>query len=494
MKKSLLTSLLIFFSSVSVVQAAPDLRVSDDNRWLERRDTGEKVFMMADSAWRLFALTPEEQNFYFSDRKSKGFNSFYIGLMTYWSTEGREKNANGVAPLNDETDTLDWNWGYFNYMKSLIERAERNGFYVYLMVGSPANSDRPMFVGSGNTTKARAWGKKVAEYFNDNGNIIYSLGQDRWPDTDGLDLHRAMAEGLLEGTTGQSVAWNQESPYWDDVLITYHPRGSGNPASYWFHTDPWLSLESNQIYSGNRQDEIWDRMQSERALSPTKPVWLMEGTYEGRTQYVPEGDPIVDAYWMRYTAYNAFMGGGFGTSYGYDTLYRFTSEWRDYMGAGGSYDMKHVVDVFTDDSKPFWDLLTDQSIVGNPSTGFHKKLGMISKDKTYGYIYLPRGGGVDVLLSKFSPDTVELSWMDASNGNISSISSESTSGTKRFTAPASGKGNDYVLIIESASGSNSDPDNDGDWDGVDQNILKDNFDSQYSIFDYNNLVSSYGSR
>ncbi len=439
--------------TIILAQANELLEVSSDGRWLIKKDSGEPFFLIADSAWRLHSLSPSEQNTYFQDRQSKGFTAAYVGLTTYWSSDPDyyASNANGDKPFNSDSDCLDWNNDYFEYFSEMIERAASYDIYIIIEMGEPTDSRRPFFVGYGNTSKAKDWGEKVGHYFKNHPNIIFVLGQDRDADEDGLDLHRAVAEGLVKGVTGQDVSWDEESSAWDQLLLTYHPSGGRDNSSDWFHKDEWLDFNGIELWSGSNQRYIYDEIRHDYSLSPTKPTFLIEGAYEDRTKSVPEDDDSVNDYWIRYTAYNAFFSGGCGTSYGHTYVYAFPSGWQDNLDDDGVNDMLHLRNLIVNDERPFTQLeLSDDTIQSSVGSGFERRLCLRAKNGEFLYVYLPRGGSVEIDMSKISPSenaTVVAQWYNPRNGLYSDIGEYENSGNQWFTAPDSGKGNDYVLVL-----------------------------------------------
>ncbi|MBU1111070.1 DUF4038 domain-containing protein [Patescibacteria group bacterium] len=459
MQKNISYKISILFLSIGVylgqllimpritVEAATDLRVGNNGRWLVKRDSSEPFFLMADSAWRLHALSSSEQDTYFQNRQSKKFNGAYVGLTTYWN-DVDASNANGDLPFNDDTDCLDWNYEYFEFFSDMVEKAGSYGIYIIIEIGEATDSRRPFFVGTGNISKAKDWGKMVGEYFGNHENAIFALGQDRDADEDGLELHRAVAEGLVEGVTGQDINWDESSSAWNEVLLTYHPAGGVLNSSDWFHNDPWLDFNSIELYGGSRQDDIYPEIQNDYNKSPTKPTWVIEAAYEDRESSVPEDDPKVDEYWIRFSAYQGVFAGAFGTSYGHHYNYYFPDDWRDKLDAPGASDMSHLYNLINDSSRGFTLLEPDQSVITSSiGIDFERRVAMRASNGSFAYVYLPRGGSVTVDMTKISTGAVTAQWYNPRNGSYSSIGMYANSGTRSFSAASSGKGNDYVLVL-----------------------------------------------
>ena len=99
------TRMLLYLSmlmgyGVDVAVAAeplPAIRVSDNGRYFVKSD-GAPFFWLGDTAWCIFNHpSPEDVDFYLSDRAGKGFNVIQ-GCVAVWDWRTR-RNPDGQIPL-----------------------------------------------------------------------------------------------------------------------------------------------------------------------------------------------------------------------------------------------------------------------------------------------------------------------------------------------------------------------------------------------------------
>ncbi|MFC1790785.1 DUF4038 domain-containing protein [Patescibacteria group bacterium] len=419
---------------------------------------------------------------YFQNRRLKKFNAAYVGLVNPW--DNNSVNANGDYPFL-QNNCLNWNEAYFAYTKKTIEKAA-----AYDGMGVNGRYDFAL----GTTDLARQWGQKIGSYFKDYDNIIYALGSDRDADLDGVGLHRAVAEGIGQGETGQPLGWNQQNSAWDQVMITYHPGGGLNNSSFWFHTDPWLDFNSIQLYSDTQQTYIYSEIREDYNKTPIKPTWIIESAYETRTSSerggVPDGDPIIDDYWVRYAAYTSVFAGAFGASYGHHHNYYFPSDWQSKLDTVGADDMAHLYSLLTNRQLPFEKLEANQELITSPiGTKFETRTALLAEDGSFAYVYLPRGGEVtlDLALLSSASNKVLAQWFNPREGTTADIDTYSVDGEKTFHAPGSyRKRNDYLLILRDENGLlpisylDGDVNRDGQINQVDGKMVLENYGQEFS--------------
>src|SRR5690606_38975658 len=113
---------------------------------------------------------------------------------------------------------------------------------------------------------AYVYGKFIGERYK-NYPIIWILEGDRNPDNDRhIAIWDAMAKGIREGSEG-----NQ--------LITYHPQGSANSAT-WFHNKDWLAMNTFQSGHGTKDGKNYKVVIHNYNSSPIKPTLDIEPNYE----------------------------------------------------------------------------------------------------------------------------------------------------------------------------------------------------------------------
>jgi hypothetical protein len=292
----------------------PELRVSEDSRYLVNQ-AGEPFFWVGGTAWGMSEwLNREDIDFYLDDRAAKGFNLVQVCL--FWGKREEDPvrfttnpaNAYGhkafvevggkpdpgqpwVIPGGTPQNPNDY-WDHADYI--MLSASERNMIVALLPVWGRryVNATHPHHSEQLFSASAmKSYGRFLGERYRSFSNIIWVLGGDVQADAGGqyLDQYRSMAEGIVTGITGEIVRWNEDSPWWEFALMTYHPDGSHlKNSSRWFHDDPWLDF--NMIETHRHRDMVYQAVRSDYELSdPVKPTVMGEPDYEG----IPTGERLM---------------------------------------------------------------------------------------------------------------------------------------------------------------------------------------------------------
>ena len=197
-------SLSLLFISLVVFSSSAQLRVSENQRYLQTAD-GKPFFWLGDTAWELFhRLTREEAEKYLKNRADKGFT--VIQAVALAELDGlRDPNPYGEVPLENDDPTKPRE-AYFQHVDFIIRKAEQLGLHIGLL---PTWGDKVFKStwGKGpeifNVENARIYGKWIGSRYKDQKNIIWILGGDRNPRNENdVAIWRAMAEGIAEGVGG----------------------------------------------------------------------------------------------------------------------------------------------------------------------------------------------------------------------------------------------------------------------------------------------------
>ena len=199
---------------------------------------------MSDTGWELFhRITREDVITYLNNRKTQGFNVIQAvalaennGLIT--------PNRYGDVPFMN-LDPTNWaitpgsnaanagEYDYWDHMDFVINEAAKRKLYIGLL---PTWGDKVAHMwGDGpvvfNENNAFEYAKNLAQPYRDQWNVIWILGGDRpgiyernGRQYDDRPVWRAMAKGI-------------ELVYGKNAFITYHPGGSADGSSKFFHTD-----------------------------------------------------------------------------------------------------------------------------------------------------------------------------------------------------------------------------------------------------------------
>jgi hypothetical protein len=94
-------------------------------------------------------------------------------------------------------------------------------------------------------------------------------------------------------------------------------------------------------------------------------------------------------------------------------------------------------------------LVPDQGIILNQvgERGDHIRAAR-AEDGSFGFVYIPTGKKVAVAIHKMKARRVNARWYNPRRGVSTEIGIFSGSGIEEFTPPTSGRGNDWVLVLD----------------------------------------------
>jgi hypothetical protein len=423
------------------------LRVAANNRYLEY-DDGTPFFYLGDTAWELLhRLTLEEAQYYLGNRAEKGFTVIQAVAFAELGSKD-EPNPNGDLPFADR-DPAKPTEGYFKHVDRIVRYADELGLFIGFLPtwGSgwkPGGGKTPVFT----VENARVYGRFIGERYRDN-NVIWILGGDQ--DIENEDEHALIEEmvaGLKEGDGGAN-------------LMTYHPRGPGRSGER-LHNAEWLDFNMCQSSHGAHDHDNGVFIDHDYALDPPKPAVDGEPCYEA----LPVGFYYKDVsrydrfddYDVRQAAYWALLAGACGHTYGHNSVFQmWTPEkepwlwanipWQESLDHAGAFQMGHVRRLF--ESRPFHELIPDQDmIVDGPSSGGAKIRAARSIHGTFAFIYSPRGESFSIDKRVFKAGLIKELWYDPRYGCAYDIHTTRNVAFQTYTPPTSGRGNDWILIME----------------------------------------------
>jgi hypothetical protein len=281
-----------------------------------------------------------------------------------------------------------------------------------------------------------------------------------------------MAAGLAEGDGGTH-------------LKTYHPK-SPRSSSQWFHSDAWLDF--NMLQTGhtslNRNYDLvaadWDRI-------PVKPVVDGEGGYEGIADAMAPPNKI-EPHDVRRIAYCGVFAGAAGYTYGANGLFGATSratgpgprtsrgaarggaegiqdeggpgrgpaiQWKEAMQMPAGAQMQHLRALI--ESRPMLQRIPDQWLLVNDPMGTTDRIQACrASDGSYAFVYTAAGTKlririIDRIYEKLSGSVIRAWWYDPRLGTPVHIEDFSKTESRTFTPPSSGRGNDWVLVLDDAA-------------------------------------------
>lgn len=443
----ILLLLLILFGDLSA-----QLKVSDNKRFLVKED-GTPFFWLGDTGWELFhRLNREEADRYLKNRADKGFT--VIQAVALAELDGlHDPNPYGEIPLENDDPTKPRD-AYFRHVDYILNKAAEYGLYIGFL---PTWGDK-IFKDQWGTgpeiftpANAKAFGAYLGNRYRNQKNIIWILGGDRNPrDEKDVAIWHAMAAGIEAGVGGS-----------DKALITFHPQPNGledGGSSKWFHQSAWLDF--NMFQTGHcRENNVWDRVQVVYNRTPVKPVLDGETLYEDHPVCFNAKDlGTSSAYDVRKHAYLDVFAGAFGHTYGCHGIWQMWSKerkpingphhtWQEALDLPGASQMQYLRRLV--ESRPMLDRVPDQRIVAD-ALGANDRI-QATRGKDYLFVYSAQGKPITVNMGRISGAKVAAFWYDPRNGAVKSAGSFDNKGTKQFTAPSTGYGQDWVLVLDDAS-------------------------------------------
>jgi hypothetical protein len=448
---ALITSLLTFpqensWQGTSVDLKHGKLKISENKRFLIHED-GTPFFYLGDTGWELFhRLNKEETEKYLENRRAKGFT--VIQAVALAELDGlNTPNAEGNKPLIDN-DPLKPNEAYFIHVDWVIRKAAEKGIFIGLLPTWGDKVDKRWGAGPVifNKDNAFKYGQWIGKRYRDFPNIIWINGGDRDGGGDNTPVWNALAEGI------KSVDKNH--------LMTFHPWGERS-SSEWFHNSSWLDFNMCQTGHGQRSYAIYKQIiVRDYDLKPVKPCFDGEPRYEDH----PVGwNPNVLGWFndedIRQALYWNLFSGSFGHTYGCHPIWQMKTpereaiglvrnNWYDVLDLPGAWDLIHARRLF--ESRSFLSRVPDQSMIV-PSYYPETDYVVATRGNGYAFVYFPTGWSAEIILDKLGAKSVTAYWYDPRKGESKLIDTISGTGTRKFTPPSNGRGNDWILVLDDLS-------------------------------------------
>jgi len=450
MKSTLLTFIAVLLISFSFAQQLEPLQIHPDKQFLMTPD-GAPFFWLADTAWELFhRLDNEETSFYLETRKAQGFN--VIQAVVLAELDGiQTPNAFGETPFSN-LENWEYTEAYFAHVDKVIEMANSHGMYMALL---PTWGDKLFKDNWGigpeifTPSTAYEYGKWIGNRYKNQANVIWVLGGDRNPRDASQDIEvwNEMARGIKESGAGQ--------------LISFHPQPtSPGGSSNWFHQQEWLDFNMHQ--TGHCPDQAtYKKILHDLSLSPDKPTIDAEPLYEEHPKcfnakelgYSEAADIRRIMYW------NVFAGAA-GQSYGCHAVWQMydltktpvngpLKPWNLSLDLEMANQVKHLKTVVL--SRSYFSRTNDQSLISEKQEEDDEfVIASVDQEGTYAMLYFPTGKSVTLNLAKLKGEKFIATWFDPRTG-VSFGEKEINGKEVKVVTPSQGRGNDWVLVIDSAS-------------------------------------------
>ncbi|MGE6203872.1 glycoside hydrolase family 140 protein [Guptibacillus hwajinpoensis] len=448
-----------------------DLKVSSNGHYLVHQDE-TPFFFMADTSWELFARATREQvETYLLNRKQKGFNVIQAVVVSQFERFNVAPNIYGEKPILNN-NFYQPNEAYYQNVDWIVNKAEEIGLYIAMLpiwgsaeLEGPARGfPNPMLnPGTNNQglqeaeNKAYFHGNLLGNRYKNKPNIIWMLGGDTDPVKPGvydfISIYRAMANGIVDADGGR-------------LLRTYHSAGS--PTSRFLQTTTLANGEKMIDFNTIQTTSVFDfpnyvPVYNDWKLTPATPTLNAENRYEDSPNNYTAGNPRLTDFDVRQAQYWALFSGAFGITYGHNDIWQMyvsglypswtgaNTNWYDELDSPGAFHMSYLKKLMI--SRPILSRIPDQAIIASsqPSTAGAYIVATRSSDGSYAFVYSPYGGTVSINMNKISGGSVKAQWYNPRNGSITLIGIYTNTGTRNFTAPSSGRGNDWILILDDNS-------------------------------------------
>lgn len=428
------------------------LTVSENRRFLVRRD-GRPFFRLGDTAWQLVhKLTRDQICFYLDNRRAKGFT--IVQTVCLAEAGGVDvPNMEGELALIDG-DITKPNDRYFDLVEFVIDEARAREMYIALLPtwGSygatiewethwfPRHELFPPSTGA----HARDYGRYVGARFADKDNVIWVNGGDQIPELAGIRTWMELAAGIAEGATG--------GENYDELVMTYHPRG-GRSSSAFFHHEPWLTFNMMQTGHDPRVD-IPEMVAHDYWLPATKPTINGEPMYERLPMWCRPANRKQTTAEVRRAAYQSVFAGAFGHTYGANEVWMMwepdrdygndpdgtflaaDTPWQDALDYPGARQMGYLRALV--ESRPMLTRVPDQSMVTSGAPG---TVATRDTDGTYAMVYMPCDGRYELDLAALGGKATVGTWMDPRNG----VTQPAAQHKSFWKTPGDG---DWVLVVD----------------------------------------------
>lgn len=421
------------------------LKVHENKQYL-MWDDGTPFYYLADTAWELaHKLNRNEIEYYMNTRKQQGFN--VIQVVALAEKDGlRIENAYGHLPfLMDKDDDTKFQIpkdpsNYWTDLDALIDIAKEKELFIGLLPtwGDKFNKKQGYGPEIFNEKNAYEYGKWLGKRYADYWNIIWILGGDRPLETKSHEtIIDAMAKGLKEGDFGSH-------------LITFHPSGAKSSSDFVPEKD-YIDFHTIQSGHGMECYASWELIRNTKELEK-KPCMDMESRYERfpacfRTDFGYEWDAAD----IRHNNYWNMMEGVCGHTYGHRAVWCFHANvsekdsyhWQSALDDIGAMQMQHLKKLRL--SRPYFEFRRADELLKEQTRGMGHQCA--ARGEHYAFIYSPLGLPIYTDLESFGGQCIKASWYNPRTGE-EKVFAMVTWAETLFVPPTSGKGNDWILILD----------------------------------------------
>lgn len=419
-----------------------------NQRYLSWED-GTPFFYLGDTAWEmLHKLSREETDRFLRLRAEQGFT--VIQTVALAEHEGvTTPNYYGKLPLcfsgglpTPERPDVSEPDSYWDHVDFAVETAAKYGLFISLL---PTWGDKfNKLWGKGpeifTPENAEKYGAFLAQRYVNHPNIIWMLGGDRPLET---KEHRSIIDAMAKGIR----------TYDKNHLMTFHPMG-GRTSTDDVCDAEYIDFHTAQTGHGIDRCYISDKVMLDMAARTPKPFLDSEARYEDHPACFQaqigyrwdEDDVRQNAYWN-------VLAGACGHTYGNNAVWCMNREpteywpdlWEEAARHPGAGQMQHLKKLRL--SRDYFSLRHAPELMCENYEGMGHMVSAVGNG--YGYVYTPLGLPVTVELSQIRPaNCIRAFWFNPRTGEEALFSVLPPNGRTTLVPPSSGKGHDWVLVLE----------------------------------------------
>ena len=440
------------------------LRVAPNGRHLVDQ-RGRPWRVQADAAWLMSAeATPGEVDDYLATRRAQGFNAFYLMAMVhpggYEAAPHAPGNVDGDPPFASPGDFSSAGASaaserYWAWIDSIVDKAAAQGMvvmlaYTYLGVdGGDQGWYREVLEQPSRQTLFE-WGRWLGDRYKDRPNIMwFGLGDFTPPHgSEGAARVSAIARGIKAAGATQLFMAEPSSP--DGIPGEVPDFGRV------------VDLNSFYGYGPGGEGPVYETADRAWRLSPRKPAWMQEGTYEHEDN---TGHFSGEPWETRRGRFWSVLGGGTaGDGFGSRDVWQW-QDVPDSLSTPGADYSTHAFDLLA--SLPWWELRpsgTDPGyagatlIAGGQGTWGESDYisSALTADHEWLLAYVPvtdTGARAFRVSMSAMAAPARARWFDPATGTYLAISNGyelTNEGTRTFTTPGlrSDGTDDWLLVLD----------------------------------------------
>lgn len=407
--------------------------VSPNGRYL--RKNGEPFLVVADTAWRACSgMTAAQMDTYLETRAAQGVNTVHgcIPITDY--------SPGSASDLIASTNPMVLGESFWSMNDHFVAKATSLGMAVVQPIIWGPHSD--YFITSKEV--ARAYAKAIASRYKQYRNMIFlPVGEyhkvawtGSFPNWDKTPAFGAAGKAWVEEyALGARAGANAAS------LIVEHPDAGRTPREH-FINSPWLDAYMLQSYMDG--DHNTSQMALDYAATPVKPFWQGEIFYVGGefNGITATSDKV------RAAAYQSWMSGGAGFSYGHGNVWQFADGWQAALNHESAAEIFGVFGGFTathhdENNTPAQDLLNSPGVVTD-----YRTYQTAMRTPEGAVFYTPRGENLSVNVAALGTTSITAHWVNPRDGSTTAPVAVPLQAAVSFDPPgAPADTNDYLLVL-----------------------------------------------